>query len=85
MKCLNCFMSCNHCSELGNLTDNKCTECLIDYEPETNLTGNCIPISSGNKWYIEPNEEKYIITEDDKAIVYITDTGYVNSKYFKQI
>ena len=54
-----CYSTCKSCNELGNITNNKCTECYIDYiKIEENCYKKC------NYYYFFDSSNEYHCTED---------------------
>ena len=72
-----CYSSCKFCTEYGNETDNKCTECKSEFEFKNDYIGNnnCYQKCSNNYYYDESNNLH--CTNDNKC-----PDGY--SKYIKE-
>lgn len=56
---------------------------VILYEDNPNIEG--LDIKSYKMSHDVADCRAYVITENDNSIVYITDTGYLNSRYFKDM
>lgn len=67
-------------TELGNLKD---YENLYLYEDSIDLGD--IEIKAIKSSHDSIDSRNFIIEEDDKSVVYITDTGYIRHKYFNQL
>ena len=66
--------------ELIYITD---IEHIIIYEDNPNIEG--LDIKTFEMSHDVADIREILITDDNSSLVYITDTGYINSKYFKEL
>ena len=57
-----CYSTCKNCDEYGDITNNRCTECINDY---LNIDCNCYHLCTYYYFFNSLNE--YQCTEDDKC------------------
>ena len=56
---------------------------ILIYEDDMNFNG--IHIDAIRSSHDSPDSRNFIITYEDKSVVYLTDTGYINRKYFRKL
>ena len=66
--------------ELSDISD---IEHIIVYEDNPNIEG--LDIKTFEMSHDVADIRGFLIIEDNSSLVYITDTGYINSKYFKEL
>ena len=66
--------------ELSDISD---IEHIIIYEDNPNIEG--LDIKTFKMSHDVADIRAFLITDDNSSLVYITDTGYINSKYFKEL
>lgn len=66
--------------ELNDISD---IEHIIVYEDNPNIEG--LDIKTFEMSHDVADIRAFLITDDNSSLVYITDTGYINSKYFKEL
>lgn len=66
--------------ELNDISD---IEHIIVYEDNPNIEG--LDIKTFEMSHDVADIRGFLIIEDNSSLVYITDTGYINSKYFKEL
>ena len=66
--------------ELNDISD---IEHIIIYEDNPNIEG--LDIKTFEMSHDVADIRGFLIIEDNSSLVYITDTGYINSKYFKEL
>ena len=53
-----CYITCKHCSERGNVTDHKCTECSNAYPYNFNNGQKCLDSCSEENLFLDIKEKK---------------------------
>ena len=66
-----CYETCNKCSELGNVDDNKCIECISTHEFKTDFENdkNCY-VKCDNYYYFDSNKKYHCIDNCADSDIY---------------